>query len=180
MGNTTVDIPDTSPPALSTYAAATLKQRLERMLTYSKGVRSGDDVEAVHQMRVWARRTRAALEIFRRCLPGKEYAEIELEVKRMADALGEVRDLDVMIESLTKRADALPEPQRPGVLAFVHKLKHRRSSCQRAVELAVDRLERHDLAGRVDRLTAAMLPHSLDASAISDSGAKQPERNIHG
>ena len=157
MANLATPPPIGSPPTLPVYAATMLSQRLQRMLSHSAGVREGDH-EAVHQMRVWARRTRAALEIFRSCLSGKEFAEIEREIKLMADALGEARDLDVMIESLTKRSEALPEEQQAGVVSFVHQLKHRRTACQTAVEKAVDRLDRHDLAARVQRLTAPLLP----------------------
>src|SRR5947209_1819290 len=96
------------PPQLCEYAAAVTAERIEKMLSYADEVRKADDPEAVHQMRVWSRRSRAALEIFRVCFSGRAFAEVEREVKVATDALSEARDLDVMIENLEARAAKLP------------------------------------------------------------------------
>ena len=42
---------------------------------------------------------------------------MEREIKRVADALGEARDLDVMIQKMGKMGESLPESQRAGVLS---------------------------------------------------------------
>jgi triphosphatase len=52
--------------------------------------------DAVHQMRVAIRRLRAALSGFRKMLPGGERRWASAELRWLADALGEVRNLDVL------------------------------------------------------------------------------------
>ena len=138
----------TPPPPLREYAAEVTAQRLDRMLSHIDGVRKAEDTVPVHQMRVWSRRTRAALEIFRVCFAGRAFAELEREVKSAADALSEARDLDVMIENLRKRAERLPETQRAGIESFVKRLSEQRDARQDAVAKAVTDLESHNLVQR--------------------------------
>ena len=136
------------PPPLCEYAAQVTAERLDRMLSHGEGVRKGEDPHHVHQMRVWSRRSRAALEIFQVCFAGKAFLELEREVKATADALGEARDLDVMIDNLAARAAKLPASQRGGVESFADRLRAQRESRQEAVAAAVSSLESHDLAQR--------------------------------
>ncbi len=143
------------PPSLFDYATAMITARLDKMLSFTEGVRAHEETEPVHQMRVWSRRSRAALEVFRDCFPGKAYAELEREVKAITDALGESRDLDVMIESLQKRAETLPLEQRSGIDSFIDRLKKRRETSQEPVVRAIERLEKHDLATHFATLVAA-------------------------
>jgi CHAD domain-containing protein len=140
-------------PDLCDYAAAVTAERLDRMLTHIDGVRKGDSPGPVHQMRVWSRRSRAALEIFRVCFTGRAFAEIEREVKAATDALSEARDLDVMIENLLARSARLPASQRAGIESFVARLKEQREARQDAVARAVTDLESHHLAQRFRDLT---------------------------
>lgn len=161
------------PPAVSEYAVTVLSERLNRMLSHLEGVKQGETTEPVHQMRVWSRRTRAALDIFQACFPGKEYAVIEREVKKVTGALGEARDLDVMISTLRERMEGLPEEQRPGVDAFVGTLKAQRKAKQRPVEKITTQLEHHDLAARF-----AALAERVQAEAQDTPSA--PERKTHG
>lgn len=140
------------PPPLCDYAAEVITRRLEKMLSHVEGVRQNEEIEPVHQMRVWSRRSRAALDIFACCFPGKEFVEIERIVRSVTGALGEARDLDVMIETLEKRLEDLPPPQRPGLESFLAHLRRRRVTAQKAVEKALDQLERHDLVHRFEAL----------------------------
>jgi CHAD domain-containing protein len=165
-----------APPTLHAYAVEAIATRLERMLSHLEGVRKSEELEPVHQMRVWSRRTRAALEVFEGCFPRKAFASIEREVKAAADALGEARDLDVMIESLSHRAEALPVAQRTGLESFVQKLKANRAARQMAVTQAIERLERQDLKLHFDRLSAEPSP-AADRSLSPRAGRK---RDPHG
>ena len=55
------------------------------------------DIEGVHQMRVALRRLRSAFSLFKECLNSEESLLILTEVKWLANKLGKVRDLDVLI-----------------------------------------------------------------------------------
>ena len=63
-------------------------------------------------MRVASRRLRAAIELYRDVFPQKRLKPMLEEVKRIADALGGVRDLDVMIEGLQEDMAGRPAAQR--------------------------------------------------------------------
>ena len=164
------------PDDVCTYASGLIEERLHKMLAQVDGVLAQSGVEPVHQMRVWSRRTRAALEIFAARFPGKEFVALEREVKAAADALGEARDLDVMIETLSQRAEELPHAQRPGLESFVLELQATRASRQLAVTKAIKRLERQDLAPRFARLSAEHSPNSV----LHGASHIERKRDAHG
>lgn len=139
---------------LSDYANKMISERLTRMLAHLDGVRQGKDIEPVHQMRVWSRRSRAALDVFRNCYPSKAFARLEREVKSVTRALGAARDLDVMISTLKAREEALPPEQRGGLDSFVAHLQEQRQSRQKEVHKALDQLEKFDILTRFASLRA--------------------------
>ncbi|WP_051425652.1 CYTH and CHAD domain-containing protein [Jiangella gansuensis] len=70
--------------------------------------RDPDDAEAVHQLRVAARRLRSGLRTFRPLL-GKAWAEqLRVELAWFARSLGTVREGDVLRERLERHCDDLP------------------------------------------------------------------------
>lgn len=71
-----------------------------KMLENEAGSRAGEDIEAVHDMRVATRRMRSAfrlLEAYYKPKPTRPYIDT---LKLLANHLGAVRDLDVLIENL--------------------------------------------------------------------------------
>ena len=58
------------------------------------------DREYIHQLRVGTRRCRAAIEVFRDCLPKKDVKEAKAALRSIRRAAGAARDWDVFIESL--------------------------------------------------------------------------------
>jgi CHAD domain-containing protein len=81
-------------------------QRLLPLLdAFSKeidGVKTAQDIEHIHRMRVASRRLRAALPLFATCFPEKNYQPWMQEIQRITRALGEARDTDVQIAFLMK------------------------------------------------------------------------------
>ncbi|MFP4394693.1 MAG: CHAD domain-containing protein, partial [Anaerolineales bacterium] len=67
----------------------------ERMAANEEGTRAGEDIEALHDMRVATRRMRAALGIFERYLDEAALAPSIAGLRATGRALGLVRDLDV-------------------------------------------------------------------------------------
>ncbi len=93
--------PDTG-QSLSTRTALALEAQLRELEAHDPGVRLGDDPEDVHKMRVATRRARA---LVRAATPHHdELAPLADELKWLAGLLGEVRDLDVLLEHLTALA----------------------------------------------------------------------------
>ena len=95
-----------SEPALVRAECSFGVQRLLPLLdAFSKeieGVKSGQDIEYIHRMRVASRRLRAALPLFFSCIPEKKYRVWLLEIQKITRALGEARDTDVQIAFITK------------------------------------------------------------------------------
>lgn len=80
-----------------------------QMLAHETGARLGEDIEAVHDMRVATRRMRSAIRVFKPFFKTKAIEPFMLELRRIARALGEVRDLDVFIDKAQIFADEHPE-----------------------------------------------------------------------
>ena len=105
MGLTPQLAPDLGDPALVVdasapdFALAALRRYFADLLAHEPGTRLGEDIEALHQMRVATRRLRAALGTFEAVLPSS-LATLREELRWVAAALGTVRDLDVQIEAL--------------------------------------------------------------------------------
>ena len=77
------------------------------MLANDPGVRLGKDIEALHQLRVATRRSRALLRAARG-LVAAEWAEpLRRELAWLGGLLGPVRDADVLLEHLDAEAGAL-------------------------------------------------------------------------
>lgn len=158
-------------PDLCTYAEKVTAERLDRMLSHVEGVRKAEDIEPVHQMRVWSRRSRAALEIFAVCFSGRDYQKVEREVKAATDALSEARDLDVMIENLQARAAKLPVKQRAGIESFIERIHGQREKLQHGVASAVDQLESRNLSKQFQDVAAKAAAARQHAAASELNGS---------
>lgn len=97
------------PATTGKLAIDVLRSQAARFLELAPGARAGRDAEAVHQMRVAARRMRAALRLFGDVLPDPDASRLNAELKWIAGQLGDVRDLDVQI----KRVDAIAAEANP-------------------------------------------------------------------
>jgi CHAD domain-containing protein len=75
-------------------AFAVLRRNFAIMISCEPGVRLGENPEQLHDMRVATRRLRNALRVYSDFLP-RRAERYERDLKHAADALGEVRDLDV-------------------------------------------------------------------------------------
>jgi CHAD domain-containing protein len=83
-----------------------LRTQLREIEAHDPGTRLGSDPESLHDMRVAVRRLRALLRAGR-ALVATGTAELEARLKELGAALGEVRDLDVLLERLQEDAAAL-------------------------------------------------------------------------
>lgn len=109
-------VPDLQPEQPFAIAAArVVAVRADELREHSHDVLDLEHTERVHDMRVATRRLRAVLEVFRPCFSKKAYKAVIADLKELADALGERRDRDVQIETLTAFAGDLAEGDRAGV-----------------------------------------------------------------
>jgi CHAD domain-containing protein len=83
--------------SLGEVAFAVLRTQFAEMQNHEPGTRLGEDPEELHDMRVPTRRMRAAMKVFEGALPERA-SWLREELRWVAHALGDVRDLDVQIE----------------------------------------------------------------------------------
>jgi triphosphatase len=114
-------------------AFAILRRHFAEMLAHEPGVRLGEDPEELHDMRVATRRLRAALKLYSDALP-KRAERYERDLRWVARALGEVRDLDVHLQRLSE------ESSRNGEVLeeIVALLRERRVEARRRMLEALD------------------------------------------
>lgn len=132
-----------APGATFAEAAHTsIRQQLDELLNNLSSTRAGDDIEALHDMRVASRRLRAVLSVFRDVFPAKKFVLLEKQVARVTDALGAVRDADVQIEFLQGQREGAPESQQVGLDAFIAHLQKDRDGERVHLVRALDQLEK--------------------------------------
>jgi CHAD domain-containing protein len=96
-------------------ARKVLNYHFAKMQRREAGTRTGADAEDLHDMRVATRRMRAAWRVFDGAFKAGKTKRIRRYLERLADRLGVVRDLDVLIEGLETYQAALDEQRRAGV-----------------------------------------------------------------
>ena len=100
-------------------------EQYEIILQHEPGVRLGE-VEAIHDMRVATRRLRVVLINFAACWTKPERQQVKLWIQSLADALGEVRDLDVLMDALKPKQLQLSPLERPLLLNLLERLRQQR------------------------------------------------------
>jgi CHAD domain-containing protein len=103
-----------------------LKEFVE-MLKHEAGSRVGEDIEEVHDMRVATRRMRSAFRLLEEYYKPKAVRAYSRSLRRVARALGAVRDLDVQIEAIQKFLPKLPVEQQPHLQAVIDRLDAQRT-----------------------------------------------------
>jgi CHAD domain-containing protein len=118
-------------------AFAVLRGQLAQMRGHEGGARLGEDPEELHDMRVPTRRMRAAMKVFQDALPeGSRWLGEEL--RWVARALGDVRDLDVQVERFRawkREADEETSKSLDKILGIPQK---RRAEARKSLLAALD------------------------------------------
>jgi CHAD domain-containing protein len=89
---------------LRVWARYVVQARLHRLEWELGRLERVPGAETIHNTRVATRRLRAALRHLEPCFMAQESERLRLEVRRIARLLGQVRDLDILMENLA--ADA--------------------------------------------------------------------------
>ncbi|QSQ20419.1 CHAD domain-containing protein [Pyxidicoccus parkwayensis] len=139
---------------LGDAARRILAGRLADVRKPETGVQDGADDESVHDMRVATRRLRAALQVFL-SLGGMK--KLERDVKRLQDALGDVRDVHVQAAWLEDMAGRV-EKEKRGARAGVVELRDARLESLEAKEKRL-----HAELKRWEKRTVPRLKKKLEA-----------------
>ena len=147
--------------------ASVVETRADELIGHADGVLDMAEIEGVHDMRVATRRLRAALEVFAPCFPKAEHKRVLKEVKAIADALGERRDRDVAIASLTASPRRCRRPTDPASRRWP---SASRSSSRRRTR----RSRRSSSAKRLERLHASLRDLAAAARATIEEDEQAP------
>ncbi|PYS88823.1 MAG: hypothetical protein DMF62_08790 [Acidobacteria bacterium] len=139
------------------WLACVLRERFAEVVSNREAALSESGVEGVHDMRVAIRRLRSIISDFAEIAEKFPLKTVRKDLKRLADALGGVRDADVSIEALEKlREKADDEKVIAGIDIFTERFREKRTE-------AFDRLNSHLSPESIDEL-AAQFEKALDAS----------------
>ena len=111
---------------ITDVAYAILRRQLTELIRRESGTRLGDDEEELHDMRVAARRMRAALSLFATFL-SPAFELMREELRWVAAALGEVRDLDVQLGEISGWMARVDEEDRDALGGLLDELRRRRA-----------------------------------------------------
>ena len=154
-------------------ALGELRRLIGAWRQHEPGARLGQDPEALHQLRVTARRIDATLGLFKRQLPvalihGRRTA------KSVLRTLGAARDLDVQLAELARYSVALPESERAAVEPLKARLESERS---RARARMIRALDSEPIRRWLEALTAATATAPSAGGAFTDRAmVVMPER----
>lgn len=121
------------------------------------GARAGDDVEAIHDLRVATRRLRAVLSVIEPAYSGKALANFEKQIADLTDHLGAARDTDVFIEFLNDQINESAQAkafERIGLEAFRDSLKQQRAEQQEVLVKALEHIDEDSLKSDARELFA--------------------------
>lgn len=117
-------------PMMGELGYAVLRRAFLGMLSNEAGTRVGEDIEALHDMRVAIRRMRAAMLLFEPGLAARARS-IRAELGWLADRLGEVRDLDIQMDNMATWSKQLGASDRSLLNNLVAAIARRRQTARR-------------------------------------------------
>jgi CHAD domain-containing protein len=107
-----------------------MRYHFAQMLRHEEGTRLGEDIEALHDMRVASRRLRAAFEVFEGAFDPQALKPHLKGLRATGRALGSVRDLDVFMEKAQRYIETLPEVERGGLDPLLTQWKGQREEAR--------------------------------------------------
>ena len=142
----------TSSSDLYGWAAEVLRLRFDEVVSFSGAVTVAWNVNGVHDMRVALRRLRTALRDFVQVIDSKSLKRVKDDLKKVADSLGEVRDLDVAmiaLEDLCRETD--DEAIKNGIAALSQELRIDRENAHARAQKTLESISVANLRNRFSR-----------------------------
>jgi hypothetical protein len=151
-----------TPESLEQLAKRVFTDLHQTIISHESGSLDGD-VESVHDMRVTVRRLRVALSNFAVCVSKEDRKRLKSRLENLADALGEVRDMDVMIAAMKASLPNRSDLEKSAISTLIGRLRARRRSRLRALIIYLSGEEYADFKRESPSdliRTAAAEPHS--------------------
>jgi exopolyphosphatase/pppGpp-phosphohydrolase len=145
------DAQDKQEQPFAEYGQDILPTYVKKFLKWPDDIRDQENSEAVHKMRVASRRLRAVLAAFESATDASEFKKINRRVKKLADQLGVVRDIDVMIAGLRAEQQAAPdEAQAAGVQWLIDQLEAYHTQEKQMLKTELQSLDEEALKQQID------------------------------
>jgi CHAD domain-containing protein len=145
------------------------------MLRHEEGTRLGEDIEALHDMRVATRRMRAAFEVFESAFDAKQVKPHLKGLRGTGRALGRVRDLDVFMEKARHYLETRPAEERAGLDPLLDRWRAEREAGRAAMLAHLD----GDQYAEFKRKFAAFLTTPGQGAKQAAPGEIQPDQVRH-
>jgi CHAD domain-containing protein len=167
---------DVSPDEpLEDVARRALEARLALVWHYlPRAAEEPEEMENVHLLRVSTRRAMAALQIFDALLPMRRAVWMNKQLKRIRQAAGNARDLDVLAERLKQRIEDHGEPSRQ-LVKYVERL---RAAAQKPIEKSCRKLERRDFCRRQEAFVERVRLHGKADQLIRPTFGQAARRSL--
>ena len=143
---------------LAEAARRIMAKHTRKLHQHLPGVLSGDDPHDIHQARVATRRLRACMEATAPAFRARPVEELRAGLRRLARALGEVRDRDVLSMRLERDAEQYPESERLPLLEIIARIAGERAAAHRALLGELGRKRTGRLLNALNEFLVAPLP----------------------
>lgn len=156
----------TADDSMSEAARKSLLKDLIALLEHEEGSRKGESMDDVHDMRVATRRMRSVMQLLAGYFKPKAVDRFRDQLKRVALPLGEVRDLDVMIDNLERFKTSLIDEAQRDLDAAIALLQKQREDARKRLTKALDKSDyRHFVTNFSAFVTAPKAEKDEKASA---------------
>lgn len=153
----------------------TLAFHFARMLEHEPGTRAGEDIEALHDMRVATRRMRAAFLVFGAYVEAQPLKPLLKGLRRTGRTLGAVRDLDVFREKVQHYLDTLPEERRGELDPLLKALNQQREAARASMLAYLDSPAYHHWVAHFQQTLQQPLP---ELPPLTEAGPR-PRQACH-
>lgn len=145
------------------WAASVLLLRFDEVMSFRGAILVPWNVNAVHDMRVALRRLRSALRDFVQVIDEKPLKRVKGDLKKVADALGAIRDLDVAVIALDEFASQSSDNDIvEGIGEIARDLRERRERAHTRLQKTLESISLDDLRRRFsDRIDDALRQQEL-------------------
>jgi CHAD domain-containing protein len=159
---------------------ARLREQVREIERHDPGTRLGRDPESLHDMRVAVRRLRALLRAGGK-LVATDTDELDARLKELGRALGEVRDLDVLIEGLEGEAAELGEADAEQARPLLAVLRRERSRNRRRLLAYLRSDEYLELLDDTARTIEELEPSGSQVSLgdLADKAFEKTRKAVH-
>jgi CHAD domain-containing protein len=153
---------------------AMLRAQLREILRHDPGTRLGSDSESLHDMRVAVRRTRALLRAGSD-LSATDTQVLLAELQWLGGVLGDVRDLDVLLERLRGEAATLDPADAASAERLFRGLRARRTRARRTLLRTLDGTRYAALLDRFESTLDELEPTATDVT-LDELAARQMKK----